>query len=167
MIVEDVGEEGSFALVIGVCVIFKRLAIWLYDHFQHLIFAHLFKFLVMNSGKEDSVIFQVCHQLEVCIRMAEIIKLPADLHFRCGFFAELLLYELVPHDHIVDHFPISWTSFIVHRPAAIHQLQLAVPYQFSNLFLLPIVLLLPPHRKELHLCLREFPRGIVQKRINH
>ena len=121
MIVEDVGEEGSFALVIGVCVIFKRLAIWLYDHFQHLIFAHLFKFLVMNSGKEDSVIFQVCHQLEVCIRMAEIIKLPADLHFRCGFFAELLLYELVPHDHIARRLSYSIAGLCADAPKCISE----------------------------------------------
>lgn len=120
----------------------------------------------MNSCKEHSIVFQISQKLKVRIWMSKIIKLPTNLNFRRSFYSELLFNKLMSNNHIIDHFTISRTRFIMHRPSSIYQFQLTISYQFTYLFLFPGILHVPPHWKELHLCLSKFSLRIIQESID-
>ena len=59
--------------------------------------------------------------------MSEGVNVPSDSRFNTEFCEE----EVVTNHHVVDHIFVVSTGFIMHAPASIYELKLAVPNKSS------------------------------------
>ena len=91
--------------------------------------------------------------------MSECVNLPPN----SGSDPDLPQQELMPRHHIINHILIVSARLIVHGPAGIYELELAVLREVAHLPLGVLVLLLPPHLKELHLHLRILPLRVLNQ----
>jgi len=92
--------------------------------------------------------------------MAERVDLPSDLWLK----AKLLFDPLMTDHHVIDHVVVSRTRLIMHRPASIYELQLAVFNKSFHSFFHRVVLIVPPHFEEFHLHLGESSLRVGLKR---
>jgi hypothetical protein len=112
--------------------------------------------LAVEASKEPSIEAHLSKETSVRVRVTEWIDLPADGWLYTEFFKN----KLVANHHVVDHVVVYWTSLVVHRPASIDKLKLTAPNKLPHLGLHVLVLLVPPHLKELHLNFHEGLIGI-------
>lgn len=109
--------------------------------------------LVVNTGKEPGIKAHFSEETRVGVRMAKGVNVPADA--RGGVVSELAQEELMADHHVIHHIVVVSASLIVHGPAGIDELETALFDELTNVVLLLLSLLFPPHREELHLDLSE------------
>ena len=117
----------------------------------------------IESGKEPSIITHLRNKSSMGARMTKWVNLPPNSWSDTEFIDN----PLVPNKMVIDHILISGTSLIMHGPAGINQLKLAILHQFLYFFLFIVSLQIPPHSEELHFDLREFAVGVFFECIHN
>ena len=74
-----------------------------------------------------------------------------------------LINKLVTFRHVGQHVLVGWASFIVHAPASIEQFKAVFIDEVPHLVLHALRLTLVPHRKELHLHVREATIWVIDQ----
>jgi len=150
VIIHGIGED--------LCGIIHMLREWLPDKLHGLVLKPLLLVLVVQTGKEPGVEAHVCEEARVGRGVTEGVHMPAD----AGSDSKLLLKELVPDHHVVNHILVVRAGLVMHAPPAIHDFQAPLLNQLPYLIFHVISLLLPPHAKEFHLNVGELLVGISE-----
>ena len=83
--------------------------------------------------------------------MTKWINVPSD----CWLKVKLTLKKFVTDHHIIHHAIMMGAGFVMHRPSSINKIETFFLNQVSDLILVLIILMVPPHSKILHLYLCE------------
>mmetsp|Transcript_521 Transcript_521/g.550 ORF Transcript_521/g.550 Transcript_521/m.550 type:complete len:222 (-) Transcript_521:59-724(-) len=144
-------------------IVTQALGVGSPDELHFFVVHSLVLILIIKSGEEPSIEAHLSKETSISVGVTEGVDLPADARFH----TELLLEEFHADHVVVDHVVVDRAGLVVHGPAAVDELQLAVLHQGLHRLLHVVGLAVPPHSEEFDLHLRELPLRVINQSVHN